>query len=138
MRKDELTLPRIAKLMGKSVSWVYSRLEEEYSPAKSRTVTEEDRLECLMRKREEIKEGLKKLDEKEKKLTVELNMPLERSYEELVEYRKGRDEVVEVPILPVDAGDDNLTAGEVVDTCVDLNNEAPGQPTGGEESGGGQ
>ena len=70
MRKDELTLPRIAKLMGKSVSWVYSRLEEEYSPAKSRTVTEEDRLECLLKKAEEIKEGLKKLDEKEKELTV--------------------------------------------------------------------
>ena len=146
MKESGMKLAEIAEELQKSVSWVFSRVEERYSPvrnsdeckldATNRELEEEERK--LLEEIEELEEEVKSSKERERELTVKLNMPLERSYEELVEYRKGRDEAVEVPILPVDAGDDGLTAGEVVDTCVDLNNEAPGQPSSAKESGGGQ
>ena len=103
MRKAGWTLAKIAVECGKSISWVYSRLDVRYAPVGSQS---EEKVEAPVKESEdgageetleEIDEQLKEIEEEERRLVQQLGHSPNRTYEELVEYRKQRDAEVKNP-----------------------------------------
>ena len=99
MKDSGMTLAEVARELEKSISWVYSRYNDCYIPAKAKT-NKKDTLKSKLIELEERKavlgERRTKLEEEETGIEGEINCPSDRSYEELLEYRKKRDKDVDI------------------------------------------
>ena len=106
LRKKGLTLAKIAYELGQSISWVNARLKIEYAPKGGREgefESIEKDIKPSVDRKEVIETLLKKLSDEKKiigeelvKIDEEINCPVGRSDEELVEYRKRRDKEAQI------------------------------------------
>lgn len=94
LRDGGKTLAEVASVVGKSISWVSGRVEmggESIEELRNQLERLREKKEAIMKGR--VERQVKRMEEGRE----EVNSPQDRSYEELIEYRKRRDEFVQNP-----------------------------------------
>ena len=81
----------VARQIGVKYQWVYKRYDDLYgitAKKKKKVLTKGEKLQIEI---DNIKKRRNEIKNEREKISEDLNCPLNRSYEDLVEYRKRRD-----------------------------------------------
>ena len=86
-----MSFAEVARQIGVDYQWVYRKCGDIYikkEPVKKKKLTKAENIQAKL---DNIDRELKRVNERKVKVEEEINCPLDRSFEELVEYRKRKD-----------------------------------------------